>query len=491
MRRLVVALMATAFAVRAVEASAQDESTAASAVLAFIERLAAAPADDEGELLTELQQNFGQALLMQRASSEELAFRRTDVQGGASSAASGSTSVTSSPVLPAIFGAAMESGALTRSVSGSTITLKVNPAGLLCASRPDVVMAVARREDDACRTVWKRVGATLSFDATRGEKKAALEDLQTLERQFAELLVRVELVNRRKPGVGGLQRRFKKDYEDWHASAANLGEQVDAIVGMQAAKAELAARLKELRTSAKYKALSPGNTADVKARAAAIASVVNAVAASSALDGAEIARVRKAWLTSLRSFGVLANAVANAPILTAEYGLQKPDLAKVAIGDVVPEGGRPPSVHSLRVIYAQGVPRRQLDITANLSASVFDEVRPGMAGRFRDIRAAAEGKWKLRQVGSYGVPTFSMAAMYVYLHQQPLGLGLAAFNKTAIEEKGHIGLFQAKLEFPTSNNAVRIPLSFTYSNRTEMVEESEVRGQFGLSFNLDALFGSK
>lgn len=114
-----------------------------------------------------------------------------------------------------------------------------------------------------------------------------------------------------------------------------------------------------------------------------------------------------------------------------------------------------------------------------------------MPGRFRDVRAAAEAEWALREIGSYGVPTLSMAAMYVYLHQQPLGLGLSAFNQAALEDKGHIGLFQAKLEFPTGNNAVRIPLSFTYANRTELVKESEVRGQFGLSFNLDALFAAK
>jgi hypothetical protein len=41
---------------------------------------------------------------------------------------------------------------------------------------------------------------------------------------------------------------------------------------------------------------------------------------------------------------------------------------------------------------------------------------------------------------------------------------------------------------PTANNAIRIPISFTYSNRTELIKESDVRGQVGISFNLDALF---
>jgi hypothetical protein len=42
--------------------------------------------------------------------------------------------------------------------------------------------------------------------------------------------------------------------------------------------------------------------------------------------------------------------------------------------------------------------------------------------------------------------------------------------------------------FPAANNTVRIPLSFTASNRTELIKEADVRGRFGVSFNLDALF---
>ena len=64
------------------------------------------------------------------------------------------------------------------------------------------------------------------------------------------------------------------------------------------------------------------------------------------------------------------------------------------------------------------------------------------------------------------------------------------FNGADIKTRGHIGVFQAKLEFPTANNSMRIPLSLTVSNRTELIKESEVRGQIGVSFNLDSLFAS-
>jgi hypothetical protein len=94
----------------------------------------------------------------------------------------------------------------------------------------------------------------------------------------------------------------------------------------------------------------------------------------------------------------------------------------------------------------------------------------------------------LRDLRNYGAPTLSFAGLYMYLHQEPLGLGLELFNQQEIDEPGHIGVSQAKLEFPTASNTIRLPLSFTYSNRTELIREADVRGQFGISVNLDALF---
>lgn len=114
-----------------------------------------------------------------------------------------------------------------------------------------------------------------------------------------------------------------------------------------------------------------------------------------------------------------------------------------------------------------------------------------MDGRFRDFRVGVEGKFKLRELANYGAPTLSFAGLFVHLNQAPLGIGVIAFNDAKINQPGNIGVFHTKLEFPAANNTMRIPLSFTYSNRTELIKESEVRGQIGISFNLDALFVEK
>ena len=56
----------------------------------------------------------------------------------------------------------------------------------------------------------------------------------------------------------------------------------------------------------------------------------------------------------------------------------------------------------------------------------------------------------------------------------------------AIAPEGHLILGQAKLTVPLSAG-VRIPLSVTFANRTELIEEEDVRANFGITFNLDAV----
>jgi hypothetical protein len=461
-------------------AAAQDTSVLA----AQINRLAASPEVDDA-LLADLRDSLWQVVYLsagQAEVAEILSFRRADLQIGAGSGASGTTSAVLNPLLPAIFGVAFEDGAITRSVSGSTISLKVAPAGLICAARPLAAAAVARRDEEACRTFWRRVGITASFDTKRGEKSTKLEDLQTLNNQFAAVTVRAEVVNLRTSTGERYRQMFQSEFVAWKERATAFAAVDRDTPEILKAQAVVEARLLALVKQPDWKGKA------VDQRAAAIKAILREAAAQVTVPDAKATQVRDAWLEALRADRALQNSVANAPLLTAEYAFERPDLATEAIGAVVPEGIRPPSLHSARAIYAQGLTKTNLDFTANASASWFGDVRPGMSGSFRDFKAGIAGTFRLRDLAGYGAPALSFAALYVYLHQEPLGLGLIAFNDAEINKPGHIGVFQAKLEFPTAKNAMRIPLSFTYSNRTELINETDVRGQIGISFNLDALF---
>jgi hypothetical protein len=56
------------------------------------------------------------------------------------------------------------------------------------------------------------------------------------------------------------------------------------------------------------------------------------------------------------------------------------------------------------------------------------------------------------------------------------------------EEKGtNIAVANFRLELPIAA-AVSIPFSISYANRTELLREKEVKGHFGLTFDLDKLY---
>ncbi len=54
-------------------------------------------------------------------------------------------------------------------------------------------------------------------------------------------------------------------------------------------------------------------------------------------------------------------------------------------------------------------------------------------------------------------------------------------------EKGRIHVGQAKLTIPMKGSAIKIPLSVSFANRTELLKEKNVRGHIGLTFDLDVL----
>lgn len=475
------ALLATCLLLAPVTAAAQETS----ALALEIDRLARAEPVDVQDLVGDLRDNLWKAVYLAPAQAdvaEILAFRRADVQTGAGSGASGTTTTVIGPLLPAIFGVALEDGSITRTVSGTTFTINVNPAGLVCASRPGLAMAVARREADGCASFWRRVGLAAAFDTARSEQPERLQGLQSLGDQFAELAVRVELVNRRTASGQRYVQLFDREFTAWKEAATAFAAVDRTTPEIQKAAGDLEVRLTAMVATPAWQVKAP------EARAEDIRAQIEAVLAPAMVPEAQASQVRAAWLVALRADRGLQNAIANAPVVTAEYRFQRPDMAAEAIGSVVAAGLRPPSLHTARVVYGQGLGRRSLDFTANASVTWFDEARPGMSGRFRDARAGLEGTFMLRDLRNYGAPTLSFAGLYMYLHQEPLGLGLELFDQQEIDEPGHIGVFQAKLEFPTASNTIRLPLSFTYSNRTELIREADVRGQFGISVNLDALF---
>jgi hypothetical protein len=54
--------------------------------------------------------------------------------------------------------------------------------------------------------------------------------------------------------------------------------------------------------------------------------------------------------------------------------------------------------------------------------------------------------------------------------------------------RGTTAVGQLKLTVPTKGAGIRIPLSVTWANRTDLVKEKVVRANVGVSYDLDSVF---
>jgi len=149
----------------------------------------------------------------------------------------------------------------------------------------------------------------------------------------------------------------------------------------------------------------------------------------------------------------------------------------------------PPDLSSGNLIFTASL--GDSDYTVNASVNFFNDTLPTMKGNFRDFQLS--GKWDIPLGGlppviAKGTLTFS--GLYEHLHQKPLGINLT-INDTKVNQPGDMGVFQVKYSIPVGDSGVQVPISFTASNRTELVKEKDTRGNIGITFDLDKLFSKK
>ena len=114
-----------------------------------------------------------------------------------------------------------------------------------------------------------------------------------------------------------------------------------------------------------------------------------------------------------------------------------------------------------------------------------------MSGNFRDFRLAGKWDFPVGHVPAFiakGTLTFS--GLFEHLHQKPLEIDLS-INDVTVNQPGNMGVFQAKYTVPVGDSGIQVPISFTASNRTELIKERELRGNIGITFDLDKLLVQK
>jgi hypothetical protein len=138
-------------------------------------------------------------------------------------------------------------------------------------------------------------------------------------------------------------------------------------------------------------------------------------------------------------------------------------------------------------------------LTGNFTASVYAHLAAGATyGRFRDVQFSAEfdkpfggttaeprGTWSLAGYGQY---QYDPTVLNITAGNLAPGTNIALPSNAQVllGTTGWIGVVQGKVVFNLSKG-LSIPVALKWSNQTDLVKGNDVRGQFGLNYDLSAL----
>lgn len=421
--------------------------------------------------------------------------RWNNKEASSGSGASGSTSVTSKGSVASLFSFAVENGALTRSESGTTLTFRTSPANVLAAAGKTWLEAGPNvpNFDGSLTSIAKRFSLFVSFDASRGNSNTSTSPVFTGDRQqFSGWGTRFEIINKRDPRRLEYRQEFAKLMK---TRGDALAKQFHALEKLPPVVSPVLANVRT-HLSDQAAMLEDFTQADVDYRKS-----LCALSASDKESERELYRQTNATADALTEFlladAAIFNKVARSLTLAVEYNFTRQantDGSLPASMSVSTASPKLPDLGNINLVASKGFTDGP-ELTANAGFTWFQNLPAGSTtGRIRDARVSAELSFALPEIKKIKKTTFnkmtlSVSGLFLALLEQPLGQQVLV-NTVPVSRTGNIGLVQGKLTIPTAD-AVSIPISVTWASRTELIKESDVRGNIGISLDLDKLFAKK
>jgi hypothetical protein len=414
----------------------------------------------------------------------------TGTQVGSTSETSGTTALTMKGLVPAILGFAVEHGAITQDVNGTVATFRVSPAGLIKALQGKELLDIYHDYSaDAAYRFASRFSASASFDTSLGDSPGTL---LADEQQLTAWSVTVVLFNGRDPRAKGYAKQWRKLGTDKGMQIIDASAALDGALDSWKAFTDW------------EKDLTEQVRREVDERLAADGDMKAAIARFRAIVGPALARLQ---FLEVPPDNVPPETAAYVGLLTEVVKARNDIYAYANEGALATfdwttaRDESVPDLYTLTAVYENSfTPSRKDDFTANAAFRFYRETPAGSDRRYKDFSLSAQWDRPLGRV--FDIPfILTAAARYQYIPEDiPVSAsGLIVpetidgseappaptTGATAIAPKGHLIVGQAKLTIPLKNG-VRIPLSVTVANRTELIEEDTVRANFGVTFDLDA-----
>jgi hypothetical protein len=379
-------------------------------------------------------------------------------------------------------------------VNKTIATFRVSPAGILKALQGEGLLDIYQDyESSAGFRFASRFSAAVGFDTSLGDSPGTLV---ADEQQLKSWAVTVTLFNNRDPRAKGYGSMWRNLADQQGGPLNSARTTLGAALKNWKAFADWQNALEQrVRTEVDEPWEKDGNLGAAQERFAAI------------LDAelpaiAELTNTDPAVTSAMTSYVSVLTAI----VTTRNDIYTFANEGTVASFDwTTARDENLPDLYTLTGVYAGSFTRsRKDDFTANGALRFYKESPSGTDRSFKDFSLTAQWDRPLGKV--LEIPfAITLATRYQYIPND-VPVSSAALivptteneapppvtepsNGTAIAPKGHLILGQAKLTIPLKNG-VKIPLSVSVANRTELIDESDVRANFGVTFNLDAFIAA-
>ncbi|MGC2694781.1 MAG: hypothetical protein WA738_03240 [Candidatus Angelobacter sp.] len=401
--------------------------------------------------------------------------KRTDKQIGASGSGSGSTSAADKPGIPYLLGLALEHGAIAQNINGSTLTL---------SSSPYAVIAALKKEDTAetynTYSGFTRIAVSASYNLQDQNDPLA----SVSRKQLSEWTVKFRL-------FGDHSARSKEAHDLFVAKvlpsleklandkAKALSRNLDSYAKVFASfSAQTGQLIKDYLTN---NSSDNDTTAEAKIADIIVKSVQQNLYGAIGTINLSPQNVQELSNFLVQYQADLTEYSHSADLL--DQALKELDKkATLTFGYFNERGSGTPNYSVAKLMYEKK-PGGFMQIDANLSASAYGNPdRTKNQQTFRDATAALQFQQNLGRspflVNSDDKSQISLAFAGRYERLQE--------NRHVPGKKADIAIANWKLEIPIGAG-VSLPLSITYANATELIKEQDVRGNFGITFDLDKL----
>jgi hypothetical protein len=422
---------------------------------------------------------------------------RVDKQLGATSSSIGTTNLVSRPSTPELLGIAVEYGALTQTSNGSVTTFRANADSAIRAIAGQPISCIG------CVGTYglKNLNFAASFDMSRqgtnqvstaGPATPATPPVSSLvlpssSAQFSSFSARYDIYNPKDTRSPQFQNAWKTWYNNHQAELETAGEDLLNAVNKFLDPVLLDPNFQKLQ--AKYRPLFNQANQDNSMDALLdeyLSQVVDLARSDIPNFGQQLLSVRAAYAKYSQVYSDLFQELRGKPQFSFEYTFNRPV--------------NQPDTDNFRLIYASNPFSGGGLLSANLAMTLYQGQIPAGAhyGRFRDVQAAAQFDRPLPNMMSYPA-VFTLAGYVQYqvdpsiINIQPgllapgTSITLPQNAQVLLGTKGTTAIAQGKITLKMGNSGVRIPIALTWASRTELINATDVRGNIGITYDLDSL----